>query len=331
MASIAIGHDLGLFKVLCEAKEPMSLKDIAGQLDLKERYTKEWLSCMVAAGFVHQDRQTNMYTVPERHKPTLSLSTGFAGIVFQFGKRADRLKQCFAKDGPYGISYAESPDWFDWFDGYRGDMCEHTIDSEVIPVFTKQGLIPKLESGIKVLDLGCGPGRYTNTLAQRFPNSTFTGMDISSHAIELACAVKERKGLKNVTFIEANLLNLQDDWTGAFDMVFVYDVLHDLPDPFKALSHIYRVLKDDGCLSLVDFGYHSNPVDNAGDTGAAMYYSCSQFICLPSSMNEEPHIGYGANWGMEEIEKAVKGANFKVQEQSSIVVLGQKVFFLCTK
>jgi ubiquinone/menaquinone biosynthesis C-methylase UbiE len=111
----------------------------------------------------------------------------------------------------------------------------------------------------------------------------------------------------------------------------VYDVLHDLPNPHKALGQIYKVLKKDGFFSLIEIGFHSNPVDNADDKGAALYYGVSTFICLQSSMSEEPHIGYGACWGKEKMEKALLDANFKINAKSSLINIDKKAFFFCTK
>ena len=107
--------------------------------------------------------------------------------------------------------------------------------------------------------------------------------------------------------------------------------MHDLPDPCKALDEVYKVMKNDGSLTLVEKGCHSHPVDNIGNLGAAMYYSLSMLVCLPSSMAEEPHMGYGACWGVEEIEKALRGAKFKIEGTSSYATNALKVFFFCTK
>lgn len=49
------------------------------------------------------------------------------------------------------------------------------------------------------------------------------------------------------------------EWANTYDVVLVYDVLHDLSNPFKALQEIYGVMKDDGCLSLYEIGVHGNP------------------------------------------------------------------------
>ncbi|XP_052791931.1 S-adenosylmethionine-dependent methyltransferase Rv2258c-like [Mya arenaria] len=386
MLSVAIGHELGLFKAICEAPGPFSSEGIAGKLNFKPRYTKEWRSTMVAAGILQQDRNSRLYNVPEGHKSALLRNTGFAPILISLSTRADLIKKCFQENGPYGISFAESPEWFEWFYSFRGQTVEHKVNTVIVPVWKKQSdIVPRLENGINVLDLGCGPGNFTNILAQRFPNSTFVGLDYSDAAIEIANRDKANRGLFNMTFMMGDAYKLPDDWTGDFDMVlrfsnstgawarflrhrykngqqrkadrglskvtfmmgdahklpedwaahfdmvFVYDVLHDLTHPYNVLKQIHRILKPNGFLSLIDFGFHSDPVENAGDMTAAMYYSCSVFRLLASCMTEELWVGFGACWGREEIQKAILGAGFQINGESSPVVIEKHFFFCCTK
>ena len=161
--------------------------------------------------------------------------------------------------------------------------------------------------------------------------SHFTGLEYSEKGLKIGRENAKKDNVNNVSFIHGDAHDLHDSWSGKFDLVFVYDVLHDLPNPQKALEEIYKVLKDDGGLSLVEIGFHSNPSDNAGDMTAAMYYSLSMLVCLPSSLSEESREGYGACWGKEEIEKALVKAKFKLQGKSSMIVAGTKAFFYCTK
>lgn len=331
MLSIGIGHDLGLWKVLCEADNPMSLQEIADKTNLKERYTKEWLSSMVAGGVIHQDRDTGLFTVPESYREELKLRASFAPGLVTWSNRIGLVKKCFSKDGPYGFGFEEEPTWFEWFKNYRATMADHALETELIPRLTDQGIIPKLDCGIKVLDIGCGVGSFTIGLARRFPNSHFIGLEYAKTALEQAKEQVKNENIKNIEFVLGDAHNLPDSWTGQFGWVFVYDTLHDLPNPHKALGEIYKVLKDDGSFSLVEIGFHSNPVDNAGDMTAAMYYSLSMFACLPSTLSAGGCVGYGAGWGREEIEKAILGAKFKIQGRSSMVIQGAKVFFYCTK
>ena len=181
------------------------------------------------------------------------------------------------------------------------------------------------EAGINVLDTGCGTAIITTELAKRFPNTQFKGIEYDDFALEIAS--KNAQNLSNLTIIKGDVENLEAFYHKQFDYVFMYDVLHDLPRPHKALEEIYKVLKDDGCFTMIDEPFHSNPLDNVGDKEAAMNYSISMFICLPASMNSEPHIGYGTCWGIEEMEKALKMAKFNVTSD----VKGSCVYFHCTK
>ena len=181
------------------------------------------------------------------------------------------------------------------------------------------------ESGISVLDIGCGTASISQGLANRFPKSQFLGIEYDDFALEIAS--KNTRDLANITVMKGDVENLQDFYDNQFDFIFMYDVIHDLPRPHKALEEIYKVLKKDGSFTMVDCGFHSNPLDNVGSKTASMYYAIGMFICLPASMQSEPHIGYGPCWGIEEMEKALKKAKFDI----SNVVKDNHVYFHCTK
>ena len=149
-----------------------------------------------------------------------------------------------------------------------------------------------------------------------FPKSNFTGLDISAKGLQLARETVEKNSLENVQLIEGDCHRLTHYISSQYDLIFMYDTLHDFHNPHKALEEIYKSLNDDGSFTLFDVGFHSNPVDNVGNMRAAFFYGNSLLHCLPSSMLGEPHIGYGACWGMEEIEAAVSGAKFKITRRS---------------
>ena len=127
--------------------------------------------------------------------------------------------------------------------------------------------------------------------------------------------------------MKGDVEKLQDSFNEKVDYVFMYDVLHDLPKPLKALEEIYKILKEDGSFTLIDGSAHSNAIDNIGDNDAILNYGFSLFVCLPASMQSEPYVGYGTCWGMEEMEKALNDAKYKV----SSVIKGAYVYYHCTK
>lgn len=187
------------------------------------------------------------------------------------------------------------------------------------------------EHGIQVLDVGFGPGDHLCALAEQFPNSTFVGIDYDPKVIDYAQDIVVKKGLKNTVLLKGDAQNLPTEWTSRFDLVYVYYVLHDLPDPYKCLAQIRRVLKPDGRLSLTEVGYDSDPSGHVGDVTASMFYTMSVFVCLASSLTEPPHTGYGGMWGTDNIQKALVNQGFTILGSHKIDNIGPSTLFMCNK
>ena len=125
--------------------------------------------------------------------------------------------------------------------------------------------------------------------------------------------------------------DLPAEWTGHVDVVFVIDVLTNMANPPKALGQIYRVIKDDGCLCIVGFGFHSDPRENVGDIFAAMFYTASVFFSLISTLKDDPEGGYGLMWGKDKIEAVLLSSKFKIVEKEIVRTMGTRGLFYCTK
>ena len=80
----ALGDRLGLFKAL-DADGPVSSEDLAGRLGLNERYVREWLRGMIAAGYLEYEPDSQCFSLPAEHAPVLAAETGplFFGGVYQ--------------------------------------------------------------------------------------------------------------------------------------------------------------------------------------------------------------------------------------------------------
>lgn len=109
-----------------------------------------------------------------------------------------------------------------------------------------------LQTGMTVLDMGCGPGRLTVPLAKALGSTgKVVAMDIQPGMIRRAKAKAEASGLTNIDFLLAGAEEHQLG-TETFDIVLLVTVLGEIPNRETALRHIYRALKPGGTLSVTE-------------------------------------------------------------------------------
>jgi len=115
-------------------------------------------------------------------------------------------------------------------------------------------LLPKLKSGDRVLDVGCGPGTITMDLAELVAPGHVVGIDRSKEVIERARASAEARALSNLSFEVGDVYEL-DYADSSFDVVYAHQVLQHLSEPTRALVEMRRVLRDGGWLAVRDGDY----------------------------------------------------------------------------
>lgn len=106
-----------------------------------------------------------------------------------------------------------------------------------------------LQSGMKLLDCGCGPGTITLGFAKIIAPGTVTGIDIGSSQINIARENALKQAITNADFQEGNIYNLPFE-DNSFDAAFSHAVLEHLQEPTKALQELLRVLKPGGILGV---------------------------------------------------------------------------------
>lgn len=105
--------------------------------------------------------------------------------------------------------------------------------------------------GARVLELGCGTGAQTVSLARNSPDARFVAVDRSAPSLATARARVQASGATNVEFIEADLLHLPFE-PESFDHAFVCFVLEHLPDPARALRVIRPFIKRGGTITVFE-------------------------------------------------------------------------------
>jgi len=169
------------------------------------------------------------------------------------------------------------------------------------------GLVERLEAGIDVLDVGFGLGKALNLMARRFPNSRFTGYEISDEGILAARAEAEASGSGNVRFVKQDAAGFED--REAFDLICSFDAVHDQADPRAMLRNIRRALRPGGVYLMQDIDTRSEVGENLEHPLGPMIYTISCMHCMTVSL-AAGGLGLGAAWGVDTAERMLREAGF---------------------
>lgn len=306
-----LGDRLGLFRSMADGQARTS-GDIATAAGVEERWAREWLYAVSAAGVVEHARVDDV----EQFHMTAEMSTilgqpehpSYSGAVFGApvaSATIDRLIEAFRT----GVG-------FSW--GDHGDDTAHMQASMsagrqqhfLVPVVlaSVDGLVEQLETGIRVVDAGCGSGVASCVMAEAFPNSTFVGIDPSVPAIAAARAKVAELGLTNLTFEEQTFEDLE---AASVDFLLTLDVLHDIPRPAEAVKAARAALADDGVWLVADIKSSETFEENSRNPMIGLFYSMSVVYCMNSALSEPEGAGLGT-LGMhpERLRGMVEAAGF---------------------
>jgi 2-polyprenyl-3-methyl-5-hydroxy-6-metoxy-1,4-benzoquinol methylase len=308
----SIGHRTGLFDAM-SALPPSTADAIAEKAGLNERYVREWLGAMVTGRVVEVDPSSGKYRLPPEHAAYLTRAAAadnmavFSQYIAVLGSVEDGIVECFFKGG--GVPYEKFPRFHAVMAEDSGQSVLSSLESHVLPLVP--GLTDRLASGIRVLDVGCGSGRIMNRLAELYPNSHFTGIDLSREAIGNARAEAFQKALRNVEFVAR-------DWTGfdagakpgEYDLITTFDAVHDQARPLDVLKGIHRALKDDGWYLMQDIRGSSHVHNNIDHPIGTFLYAISTMHCMTVSLAQGGE-GLGAMWGEEKTREYLQNAGFR--------------------
>jgi SAM-dependent methyltransferase len=291
-ALVLVGDQLGLFKAL--ARGPLTSAELAGATGTHERYVREWLSSQAASGFVTYDPQGATFLLtPEQaavfadEESPAFMAGGFMSVAAVY---VDEPKLAEAFRTGDGIGWGDRCNCL--FCGterfFRPGYKAHLV-SEWLPAL--DGVAEKLKAGAGVADVGCGHGASTLIMADAFPNSCFLGIDF--HDQSIAEARKTIGGRANVNFKAARAEDFRD---AGFDLVTIFDALHDMGDPVGVARHVRETLKDDGTLMVVEPLAGDALPDNLNPIGR-VFYAFSTSVCVPASLNQEGRMALGAQAG----------------------------------
>jgi SAM-dependent methyltransferase len=304
-----IGEKLGLYKAMAHA-DPLTSQEIAERAGVAERSVREWLRNQAAGGYVTYDADSDRYTLPDEHALALAdedspfYILGAYELIASLFSDEDEIREAFRTGGGMGWHehdhrlFGGTERFFR--PGYRGHLV-----GEWLPALT--GVQEKLELGATVADVGCGHGASTIIMAEAFPNSRFHGFDYHPESIARAREAAEDAGLADrITFEVASA----KDYPGSgYDLVCVFDCLHDMGDPVGAAAHVRETLSPTGTWMIVEPFANDRVEDNLNPVGR-VFYGASTVICTPASLDQEVGLALGAQAGEARLADVIRQGGF---------------------
>ena len=240
---VALGCELGYWQALCGS--PMDSSDLAQAACCKPRPTNEWCNAMASLELLERKDVTRIFAVPQRIYPVLTSSEKLlAACNLSSIQNRSRLAVLYREGGgiPWGLL---DPN----ISSCTCCCTSATYSAALVPSLPYE-IRTKLESGAVLADVGCGQGAAACLLAERFPSAHVHGFDYHTPSIAAAVATARHLGLSNVKFEAKQSDNFALD--ESFDIVCFFDCFHDMSVATQAAKHVYRVLRPDGMVLLVE-------------------------------------------------------------------------------
>lgn len=308
--TVRIGFRLGLFDAL-HRDGPATTAELAARAGgLAQRYVREWALAQAANGFINFDPAGQTFSMsPEQSmifavKDSPVYLAGAFDLVAAMIEGEPKVEEAFRSGS--GVRWGDSAGCLFCATGafFRPSYVNNIVQAW-IPAL--DGVQKKLGAGAKVADIGCGVGFSTILMAQAFPKSQFVGFDFHEPSI-----LDARNHAKNHAVgdrVRFEVAQAKDIAEKEFDLVTMYDCLHDMGDPGGCAKHVRQILKKDGTWMIVEPIAGDRPEQNMNPVGR-LYYNASTMICVPTSLDQEIGAALGAQAGQAKLSEIVGGAGF---------------------
>ncbi len=308
-STVVVGDKLGLYRALAQSGRTQA-GPLADALGYDPGLVSEWLKAQFVSGYCCYEPQTEEFWLSEEQAAVLADENS---PVFMIG--AMTIAASVAKDEARILDSYRTGVGFGWHE-HHDDLFDGTerlfkpgyvanLVSAWIPAL--DGVEATVRAGGTVADIGCGYGASTILLAEAYPAATVVGFDYHVGSIEQARKRAEQAGLADRVSFE---VGTAQDFTGsAYDLVCVFDALHDMGDPVAAARHIRESLAPDGTWLLVEPMAGETLSDNVNPVGR-IFYSVSTAVCTPSAQAQPGGYALGSQVPDSTWRDLLTGAGF---------------------
>lgn len=308
--ALFVGDRTGLFQAMAGAGA-LSPEALAQRSSLQPRVVEEWLAVMAGAGYVAYDTEQGTFTLPDEHALFLTnpaseyylggLFSGLPGMMASLPRVAEAFRR------GEGVSFADyGSDMPLALEAMNRSVYENRLVRDWLKALPEA--VQRLQQGGRALDVGCGTGIVPITLAKAFETATVAGIDLDARSIDIARLRAREAGVEQrVSWLQGPVESLPK--SSRWDLITTFDVIHDLPDPLAALTHIRDALADDGTYLMVEPKVADELAENLGNPFARMLYGMSCLHCVPQSL-AQGGPGLGACWGESRARRLAERAGY---------------------
>ena len=296
--TIYLGDRLGLYRALAESG-PATSSQLAARTGTTERYVREWLEQHAASDLLAVDDPraeplARRYWLPPEHIPVLAdrddvRYAAHTGVeLVRAGRWLPQLVEAFR--------VGNAPPPLSWEPEGRAEANRarfiNLLGTEWLPAIVDLDVRLRAEPPARIIDVACGTGWSSIAMAQAYPKIYVLGVDLDHDAINAARKSAEQAGVADrVTFSVADATGLGG--AGGYDLVTVFEALHDMSRPVDVLSAARRVLSEDGTLLVAD-GLVAEEFMVPASPRERTEYGWSVVSCLPGAMGDPQTAATGA-------------------------------------
>jgi 2-polyprenyl-3-methyl-5-hydroxy-6-metoxy-1,4-benzoquinol methylase len=293
--SVYVGDVLGLYRVVGD-RGAVSSAELAEAARVNERYAREWLEGQAAAGLLEvEEGDVRRFRLPAGHEETLldasslNYAAPMARAIVAAIRPIDALLGAIRHGG--GIPYADyGEDLHEAQAAFTRPMFEQLLGSEWLPAAPALHERLLADPPARVADVACGQGRSSIEIARAYPKVVVEGIDSDHASIERAHEHLAASGLDGRVSFHAR--DAARGLTGPYDLITIFEALHDMSYPVAVLQAAREALSEDGVVLIGDERTEDEFTAPAGEV-ERLYYGFSLFHCLPVGMVGEGAAGTG--------------------------------------
>jgi precorrin-6B methylase 2 len=318
---VYLGDRLGLYRTLAE-RGPLTSVELAKAAGIHERYAREWLEQQAAGDIVEvddvsADAQTRRYSLPAGHDEALCDETSL-NFIAPFGQLAvavtrpiDALVDAFRTGG--GVPYEDyGEDLHEGQAAFTRPLFERLLPTEWLPGVPEVHARLQADPPAAVADVACGCGWSSIAIARAYPAVRVDGIDLDGPSIEKAQLNLAGSGIENrVAFHHRDAADAE--FEGRYDLVTIFEALHDMSRPVDVLRTVRGLLRDGGSVILGD-ERTADAFTAPADDLERLYYGFSVMHCLPVGMVGEDPAGTGTVMRADTVRRYATEAGFEEVE-----------------